>query len=106
MRKNVLMMALAVAMLVVMSGCAVVQTPVLGLVFTEVKAPITADAGAGSGRVGKATAKSFLGLVALGDASIEAAMKNGGIRRANHIDYQSKSILGVYGEFTVIVYGE
>lgn len=104
--KKLVIYGMMLAMLGLLSGCMIVASPVAGGLFTDVKAPLTADAGAASGKVGTATAKSILGLVALGDASIDAAMKAGGIRRVNHVDYHSKSILGIYGEFTVTVYGE
>jgi hypothetical protein len=45
-------------------------------------------------------------LIATGDASIDSAAKSAGIKTIHHVDYQSKSILGLYAEFTVIVYGE
>lgn len=57
-------------------------------------------------KTGAATATSILGIVATGDASIEAAAKNGGITRIHHVDHHSKNILGFYSEFTTIVYGE
>ena len=104
--KKVVIYATLLGMLGLMSGCAIVASPVAGGLYTQVKAPLTADPGASSSKVGTAMAKSILGLVAIGDASIDAAMKNGGIRRINHVDYESKSILFFYGEFKVIVYGE
>jgi len=33
-------------------------------------------------------------------------MKNGGITRIHHIDYETLGILGVYAKYTTIVYGE
>ena len=53
-----------------------------------------------------AEAKGYLGVVALGDASIQAAAKEAGITRIHHVDYQAKSYVGVYNVYTVIVYGE
>ena len=41
-----------------------------------------------------------------GDASIKAAMDNGGIKKIHHVDYKTKNILGIIGEYTTIVYGE
>lgn len=57
-------------------------------------------------KTGAATATSILGIVATGDASIEAAAKNGGITRIHHVDHHSRNIFGFYSEFTTIVYGE
>lgn len=94
------------AAVLMMTSCASVQTPLMGLAFTDVKAPITATANAGASKVGKATAKGILGLVATGDASIQAAAKSAGITKIHSVDYQAKSILGIVSEYTVIVYGE
>ena len=80
--------------------------PVTGFWYTEVKAPGTATSNPSYSKVGTATCTSLLGLVATGDASIETAAKSAGITKIHHVDYQSKSILGIYAEFTVVVYGE
>ena len=61
---------------------------------------------AGSSKVGTAEAKGYLGVVALGDASIQAAAREAGITRIHHVDYQSKSYVGVYTIYTIIVYGD
>jgi hypothetical protein len=44
--------------------------------------------------------------IATGDASIEAAMKNGGMKKVHQVDTQIKNVLGVYAEYTTTVYGE
>jgi hypothetical protein len=33
-------------------------------------------------------------------------MKNGGTTKVHHVDSQVKNILGVYAEYTMVVYGE
>jgi len=33
-------------------------------------------------------------------------MKNGGITKVHHVDSKVKNILGVYAEYTTVVYGE
>ena len=50
--------------------------------------------------------KGYVGLVALGDASIQTAARDAGITRIHHVDYQAKSYVGVYTIYTVIVYGD
>jgi len=48
-----------------------------------------------------------LWLVAWGDASTEAAAKNGGLSVVYHMDQEVFSILfGLYSKSTTIVYGE
>jgi hypothetical protein len=41
-----------------------------------------------------------------GDASIGAAMRNGGINKVHHVDYNVKNILFIYNETITTVYGE
>jgi hypothetical protein len=88
-----------------LAGCA---TPYpMGMIYTEVKSPVaTGDGGITYSKVGVAKATSILGLVATGDASIKAAAANGGIKNIKYVDYDSKNILGIYGEYTTTVYGD
>jgi len=89
---------------VVLSGCA---TPYpYGAIYTEIKSPVAAGGDISYSKVGVAKATSVLGLVATGDASIKAAADNGGIRKIKFVDYDSKNILGIYGEYTTTVYGD
>lgn len=87
-------------------GCMPVKTPVMGVLFTDVKANDSPTSNVGMKKTGNAKCISVLGLVAVGDCSIEAAMKNGGITKIHHVDYNAKNILGIYAEYTVDVYGE
>lgn len=41
-----------------------------------------------------------------GDASLKAAMDNGGIKKVHHVDYKVRSLLGIVGSTTTIVWGE
>ena len=41
-----------------------------------------------------------------GDASIGTAMRNGGITKVHHVDYDVKNILFLYNETKTIVYGQ
>ncbi len=88
------------------SSCAIAPSPVLGTVYTDVKAPLAATSNAVGSKVGTSEATSILGIAATGDASIEAAAKKAGITRISHVDYQSYSVLGIFAKFTVYVYGE
>jgi hypothetical protein len=73
--------------------------------YTDVRGPVAVGTATGSSKVGEAKATAIVG-VALGDASIETAMKNGGITKVHHVDTKVRNILGVYAEYTTIVYGE
>jgi len=96
--------ALAIALLV--SSCASTVSPVMGGLYTNVRGPIAVTASTGATKVGSGTAKSILGIIAIGDASIEAAAKEAGITRIHHVDYEATSILSFYATYTVLVYGE
>jgi len=90
---------------VFISGCA---TPIpYGCIYTEIKLPVAATGtGITATKVGIAESKSILGLVAIGDASIEAAARQGGITKISHVDYKTENILGIIGKYTTRVYGK
>lgn len=75
-----------------------------GAWFTEVTDPVTANSTGGS-KVGRATATSYCGLIALGDASIAAAKKQGGISSVSSVDRERTSILGIISTYTTVVRG-
>lgn len=107
MKKIVLYLSVILLSSSLMVGCAAYAvSPVLGGLYTDVKAPITATSNTSYSKMGSATASSILGLIAVGDASINTAAKNGGITRIHHVDFKSTSILGIYATYTVFVYGE
>ncbi len=93
-------------------GCAGFFTapvqPPIGLLYSSYEAVIDIDSEEtqlGS-KVGRSGASSILGLVATGDASVGAAAKAGGITTIRHVDYEFFTVLGVYGRFTTVVYGD
>ena len=86
------------------TGC--VKSPVVGGVYTDVKDGLAVTGNAGSSKVGTAEVKGYVGVVAMGDASIQTAAREAGITRIHHVDYQSKSYDGVYTIYTIIVYGD
>jgi hypothetical protein len=89
------------------SGCAMVASPLPGSIYTSVKYPSMAGSTAGPGtKRGEASASSILGIVATGDASIEAATRNGGITKIHTVDAQVKSVMGFYASYTTVVTGE
>jgi hypothetical protein len=91
---------------VLLGGCAVASSPVTGVMYANVKAPLTATTSTEEPqRVGRASARSILGIVASGDASIQTAARNGGITEIHHVDYEASNFFGVLAEYTVVVYG-
>ncbi len=103
MRKLLLSLAALTALSLVM-GCA---TPFpTGSIYTGVTMPSAASGNVISAKQGTAECISVLGLVAVGDCSIDAAARAGGITRISHVDFKAKNVLGVYGQYTTIVRGE
>ena len=89
------------------SGCAGYMPR--GSLLTDVSLPVAvADASAkvDSLKVGKSQCKDVLSLIAQGDASIAAAMKNGNITKVHFIDWKANNILGLIGTYECTVYGE
>jgi len=87
------------------SGCAT-NFPI-GAFYTELRLPLASTgSGTKTPKVGTAECVSYLGLFAKGDASIEAAKRNGGLTKVHHVDWEVKNIMGVIGKYKVIVYGE
>ncbi len=103
---RVLLCVLAFAGVVSLSGCSVMTTgAVHAAVVVDEKGPVAmGDADAGT-KVGMSQAEGIL-VVAYGDASISAAMKDGNLTRVHHVDKETFNVLGIYGRYRTIVYGE
>jgi hypothetical protein len=95
----------ALACAAVLTGCAVGHGPVVAPITLDMKGPVAVGPAAGSSKIGRAEAWGIL-VYATGDASISAAMRNGGITRVHHVDHETLNILGFYAKYTTIVYGE
>ncbi len=104
-RTHATLLALTMAALLA-AGCASLYP--VGSAYTDVKLPVTATGQtlSSTGKVGVAQCSSWFGMVAIGDASLERAMKNGNITRVHHVDWQARNIMGVVGLYKLVVYGE
>lgn len=101
--KVVVLLALA-AML---SGCgAMASSPVTGQLYSDVKGPVDAEGDAEATKKGESCAKSYLGLIGVGDASIDSAKEDGGISDVATVDHKSSSILGLVADYCTVVRGE
>ncbi len=89
-----------------MSGCAAVSSPSIGFLYTNVQGPIAMGKGTGSSKTGEACANNILGLISVGDASIDAAKKAGNIHEVATVDHSSKIVLFLYGQYCTVVKGE
>jgi hypothetical protein len=105
--KHVSRLSLAVIALtgLSLSGCQIVASPLAGGIFNETKYGDVATDAAAATKEGKACATSILGLVATGDASVQAAKTAGGISTVAVVDHSAKNIVGVFGEWCTIVRG-
>lgn len=105
MKKNLL--ALSLVAMAAFSSCAVVSTPIgAGALYTSVNHVEAVTSNTVGLKVGTATASNILGLVSMGDASVNAAAKSAGIRKISHVDCKKTNLLGIYSTYTVYVYGE
>jgi len=91
------------------AGMASAGTGVPGLLYAstvtpEVGTSVTSNV-AGT-KVGQATCQTFLGLIASGDCSVEAAAVAGKITRIHSVARKVQNVLGFYATVTIIVTGE
>jgi hypothetical protein len=78
--------------------------PVGGL-LTDIQLPVGATSNAEASKTGSAKCTSILALVATGDCSMETAKKNGNITSVTHADWKANNILGIIGNYELIVHG-
>ena len=104
MKNRLALLTLLLVFGVFLGGCATALPA--GAFYTEVAFPgAVGDGSLNYSKVGKAMSTSYFALIATGDASIQAAAKNGGITDIKYVDYNVKNILGFIGEYTTTVYG-
>jgi len=94
-----------------LGGCMIVDSPIKGVLGTEVIWGDIATAETGSPstaplKEGKACAESILGLLARGDASVRAAKQNGKITEVISVDHSARNLLNIVGEWCTIVRGK
>lgn len=98
----------ALGLVVGLNGCMIVDSPIKGMMGTEV---IWGDIATGETadprtlKEGKACAESILGLLARGDASVRAAKQNGNIKEVISVDHSARNFLNIVGEWCTIVRG-
>ena len=105
MRKSILFVACAATLL--FTSCACIKTPNgIGAVYTNVVSTEQVSSNTLGSKVGSATSTNILGIVAIGDASVELAAKAAGIEKISHVDSKKVGFLGLFNQYTVYVYGE
>lgn len=85
--------------------------PSTGAVVTAVKAPLTTEFN--NQKVVKTYGEAYSTHIAyyifnfaIGDASLNNAIKEGMLKNASYVDYEWISVLGIFGKLTVKAYGE
>ena len=98
---------LGVMLVVLTSGCASVYP--VGCGYMKLKLPVEANGNKmppTGMKTGTSECRSYFGILAVGDASIDTAAKNGGIKQIHYVDWDVENILGILGIYKVTVYGE
>ena len=103
MRKVILAMMFLVAAFG-FTGCSSIG--MVGGIYTGYDAPFAVTSNEIGSKVGTVSNISVLGLVAVGDGSIDLAAKKAGIKKISHVDVNTLSVLGLFTKHTYIVYGE
>ena len=104
---------LVLACTCLLNGCAMYKTPVRppqAVLFTHIRAPLSTELSGDGSWERKGDAKTFyvgwsVFSFGWGDCSIEAAAKDGRVRRISYADYEFTSVFWVFRQLTVHVYG-
>lgn len=104
--KKLMSGACILASAVIISGCA--GSLPMGGIITDVKMPVAIGNEKVTAKLKRSESmcKTYVSLVAQGDASIGAALKDSDIKTIHYVDWEAFNILGLYGEYKCVVYGE
>ena len=108
--KKLAVSLVAIALAFSLTGCGAVN-PYFGALYTNVSTPsadleVESDDDAGMDKVGTVECKTILGLIAIGDCSVKAAMEAGDLKSLHHIDQEYTNILGLYSKMEIKAYCE
>lgn len=92
------------AALFALGSCATPGFGPAGAIFGDVSTGVYGTSPTGS-KKGEACVKSYLGLIALGDGSVEAAAQAGGITKINNINLNGWNLL-IYAQLCTVVQGD
>lgn len=102
-----LSLALVALSALLFTSCATIATPAgMGALYTDMQSGETATSNTVGNKVGTAEAVNYLGLLVMGDASINTAAKKAGIKKISHIDSQKTTVFGIFSKYTIFVYGQ
>ena len=100
--KKLILLTLVVGIMA--SGCGTIGMN--GILYTGVEEPVNATSNSRGTKTGEASCTNVLGLVAVGDCSIDAAAKKGGINNIKSVDQKTTSVLGLFVKRTTVVTGD
>lgn len=104
--KKLVMSAAAVVALTLASCSTITTGSGVGVLYTGVTEGQIATSNEVGTKVGESSTIGVLGLVSIGDASIQKAAKQAGISKISHVDVKKTSVLGLFASYKTIVYGE
>ena|SRR5690606_4431231 len=88
------------------SGCAMSNNaPVTGGLYLGAQGATNATSNDVGAKTGESCAASYLGIIGLGDASIAAAAKAGGVTKISSVDSNNMGILFLYAKNCTVVSG-
>jgi hypothetical protein len=108
-QNHLVKLSLCLLAVVFLAGCMIAPVvPPIGAFYNNTKAPLDVDFEKSEygPKTGAASTNCILGLIAWGDASAEAAAKDGGITTIEHVDYEYMNILFIYQKYTTIAHGK
>lgn len=103
MKKSLLILGLTTSV-ALFSGCAVSGTGP-GMIFTANTTPVTATNASDVSKEGEATCTNILGIIAIGNCSVNKAAASAGIKEIKSVDTRNNGILGIFATTTTIVKG-
>ncbi|MBP5344205.1 MAG: hypothetical protein J6Y85_03945 [Alphaproteobacteria bacterium] len=85
--------------------------PSTGAIYTNIKAPLKINYDKTkysdlSGQASTVHIALYYFSFAFGDASLKQALKDGLLEKADYVDYEWTSVLGMFGRLTVRAYGQ
>ncbi len=102
-----LVLSLTAVMALTCASCSTITTGAgIGSLYTGVSEGSIATSNEVGTKVGESSSIGVLGLVCVGDASIQKAAKEAGIKKISHVDVKKMSVLGLFASYKTIVYGE
>jgi hypothetical protein len=89
----------------VATGCGFVAEGPFGYLYTETTTSVAVGPAESGEKMGQACVTSFFGMIAIGNASIETAMTNGGIEEIFTVNKNNFSVMGLYSRQCTVVRG-